>query len=608
MKVAQLSVNNPFVEKNSAQKATLITSDQGTPVASRLSNMPLPNQDDNSEQILLQRVAQDDSAAFFQLWLLHKEHIYRCCLQWMGSQMDAEDAVSEIMLRARQMMPRYADSILNLRAWLTKLGRNLCSTLHDKGKKYSQFFDNLAEIEKMAYDLDLLEQIHGREMVGFLSQGILNLPPRLREPAKRCFLLEESPQEVAISLSLSPALLRKRLQEARTRLQPLVLGYLWHTDGQSSCATPRLRGATPGLRGATPRLRGAEGCKINAQVAVTYSAVQICFPSGVRTFYVPLPNRPTRVKQKLDKLQKHLKAHPNGWKKRQQLADLLYAVGDWEEALAHYRQVQMQQPDLLEVVLQQGQILHLMERQDEATTLYQNALFRVCSVYSEASQHHLRGLMAHSRHDWEAAVKEFKAATSKEADNAAHWHVLGRVHLSRQAPLAALRAFDSALALNPNDLVALSESYDALMALGRFDEARQRVIKTHDLVPHDFLALTRLISERLRQGLLWNKEGEQTKKLIRIARRTTTPEAEALLANYHILRKKPKQGIKVLQKCLTQHPLNATAWYHYALCLFRTGTDLQGAADAIQSAYALDQNDPRIHQAAREILSAAGRS
>ena len=163
-----------------------------------------------------------------------------------------------------------------------------------------------------------------------------------------------------------------------------------------------------------------------------------------------------------------------------------------------------------------------------------------------------------------------------------------------------------ALALDSNDLVALSESYDALVELDRFDEPRERAIKTHDLMPHDFLALERLISECLQQGFVWGDKGEQCKKLIRMARSAMTPAAEVLLANFHFLRNKKKQGIKVLRKCARRHPLNATAWYYYALYLLRTKTSLEEAVYAIQNAHALDPNDQEIYQTMCEILSAAG--
>lgn len=561
--VIETPARKSLVKKNSKQEVRLITSV-------------------DSEKILLQRVGEHDSEAFFQLWLLHQEHLYRCCLRWMGSQMDAEDALSEIMLRARQKLPRYAHSILNLEAWLTKLGRHLCFNLHKKSKTYNKFVQNKQEIEKIAYDASLLDGIFSGELYHFLSQAISNLPPRLSEPARRCFLLQQAPQEVAGVLNLSAALLRKRLQEARIWLKPLLEGYLLRSNGDGE---------------------SNDEPKIKAQLSVIYWPVHACLPNRVKTFYLPLPDKPARVEQKLKKIQKYLKAHPNGWKKRLQLANLLYSIGHWEDALDCYRQVQTQQPDLLEVALQQGQILELMGRADEAVTIYQNTLFRVSS---EPTQHHLRGLIAKSRHDWRKAQKEFDAATIKEPKNAAHWHELGRVCLSRQAYAAACKAFDAALALDANDLVALSESYEALVALDRFDEARQRVIKTYELVPHDFLALQRLISEYLQQGFVWDKKGEQTKKLIRMARGATTPAAEVLLANYHFLRNKPKQGIKVLKKCANRHPLNATAWYYYALYLLRTETDLQEAAYAIQNAHALDQNDQEIYQIMGEILPAAG--
>ena len=75
----------------------------------------------------------------------------------------------------------------------------------------------------------------------------------------------------------------------------------------------------------------------------------------------------------------------------------------------------------------------------------------------------------------EQAAVSFEQATLLEPENTAHWLALGFIYLEKEAPIAALQAFDTVLQLNPNDVVANSHSYDALMMLGNLQQAEQRL-------------------------------------------------------------------------------------------------------------------------------------
>jgi tetratricopeptide (TPR) repeat protein len=46
-----------------------------------------------------------------------------------------------------------------------------------------------------------------------------------------------------------------------------------------------------------------------------------------------------RKKQKLDTLTQYVQRYPSGWKKRLELAEILYEMGNWEQAIEQYQQV-----------------------------------------------------------------------------------------------------------------------------------------------------------------------------------------------------------------------------------------------------------------------------
>ena len=97
------------------------------------------------EQRLLERVSHDPTA-FWPLWRRHEPYLKRCCLKWMGNQQDAEDILSEVMLKAQAVLPSRAEQISNLQAWLTRLSQNVCHDLYRKRTRESTFLEQQKRI------------------------------------------------------------------------------------------------------------------------------------------------------------------------------------------------------------------------------------------------------------------------------------------------------------------------------------------------------------------------------------------------------------------------------------------------------------------------------
>ena len=334
--------------------------------------------------------------------------------------------------------------------------------------------------------------------------------------------------------------------------------------------------------------------------------VQFPQPSGVEmNVHLVLDEKPTRQDQKLKTLSKYIQKYPQGWKKRLELADLLYTMGSWEQAIAEYRQVIERSPQLLNVRLQLGKILQMMKREAEAIEVYGSAL---PLSSNRATQHHIGGLIAVCKGDTQKAIIAFDSAADLEPDKIVHWLALGQVQKGRENPIGALRAFSRVLSLNSNDIVALIYSYDALMAMGDFQEARQKLSRAIALAPDDFQVLQRQLDQRCGMRLVSGEEGKQTKKLISSMLRQAphADEAYKSLAYYHLYRGDWAQGVGVLAEFAEQHPNNPSGWYYYGQCLFHTG-EYQAAAEMMLKAYGLYPNDCEIYRALCEILPVAGR-
>jgi RNA polymerase sigma-70 factor (ECF subfamily) len=154
-----------------------------------------------------------------------------------GIQEDAEDALSRAMLRAWDKLPRYAATITDLRAWLARLISNLCLDIHREKRRRSRGAVSLEEM--MAADREPAPQgertpedsLLSREMMGFVTHALEELPPRLREPFVLRFLKETAYREIAEQLAITTDNTRKRVQQARAMLRARLDSYLLGSAG-----------------------------------------------------------------------------------------------------------------------------------------------------------------------------------------------------------------------------------------------------------------------------------------------------------------------------------------------------------------------------------------
>lgn len=271
-----------------------------------------------------------------------------------------------------------------------------------------------------------------------------------------------------------------------------------------------------------------------------------------------LPEKPVREAQKLETLTKYVQRYPSGWKKRLELADLLYSMGKWPEAVEQYREVIERQSQLIPTQLKLGKILQLMGREKSAIEVYETSLSLVSRLkFSSpelsnitqshmATQSHIIGLIEICRHNFPKAVKAFSSATTFEPDNPSHWLALGQVQRTIGNNLDALKAFEAILSRYPNDIIALINIYDVLIALGNsntqfpfilnvlnqkksktekreninsinnicFKKAEKILNQAIVLAPDNYQVLKRQIEYRCLSKLVSGTEGKKTKKLI----------------------------------------------------------------------------------------------
>ena len=171
-----------------------------------------------------EEAAPDAEAAFWQIWLAHRDYLRQQSLRLSsGNVADAEDALSEAMLRAAQAFPK--SIIRNHRAWLLRLVHNACMDRYRSNHRHKQLAQVITEEAVQAVPaiaarrdrtpedlLSALEQIHD------LQRAMSALPPMLAEPLM-LYLNDLSDGEIAGNLRVTKEVVRKRRQIARAWLR-----------------------------------------------------------------------------------------------------------------------------------------------------------------------------------------------------------------------------------------------------------------------------------------------------------------------------------------------------------------------------------------------------
>ncbi|MEA5420472.1 RNA polymerase sigma factor [Spirulina sp. CCNP1310] len=165
-----------------------------------------------------------DDAGFWSLWLRYEDELYRCCLRWMEDVMDAEDALSAAMLKAKVKL-REQGAVRNERAWLRQLAKNLCMDLHRQRGRRAVGCENLEEVAPDWRQEGLVDWLLQEEFLAFCGEAIASLPPKLREVMVLWVEEDCSYGEIGERLGLSGANVRKRVSQARVILRRRLAEY-----------------------------------------------------------------------------------------------------------------------------------------------------------------------------------------------------------------------------------------------------------------------------------------------------------------------------------------------------------------------------------------------
>lgn len=182
----------------------------------------------SAELIPLQSLSQGDRQVFWQLWLPYEDCLQKNCLIWMnGNVEDAEDAFSQITLKAWDQLFLHADRVTHLRAWLMRFTYNFCMDIHRANKRKAITVETIEEFSEANIVADSLElSLLGDELEIRIRLAIQELPTRLSLPFLMRFEEEMSYGDIAKKLDISKDNAYKRISQARVILKIQISAYL----------------------------------------------------------------------------------------------------------------------------------------------------------------------------------------------------------------------------------------------------------------------------------------------------------------------------------------------------------------------------------------------
>lgn len=200
------------------------------------------------EQNQYKDLPQNNCRDFWQLWESYQDYFYTSCLQWMGGNChDAEDVLSQAMLKALNAWPKYASKTIHPKAWLTQIIYNFCMDVHRKRKREAKLFAN--HLELAAKEEFLESNILHLEKWTYLYQRIESLPDKLRRPFILRYVLEKSYPDIAKQLAISEQNVRQRIKKARSILKKQLNKYLSGEDDTSlDSLSPFLKRVVPTIK------------------------------------------------------------------------------------------------------------------------------------------------------------------------------------------------------------------------------------------------------------------------------------------------------------------------------------------------------------------------
>jgi RNA polymerase sigma-70 factor (ECF subfamily) len=175
-----------------------------------------------SDEQLLRLMLSGDAEAFETLYDRLQGGIYRYALRMTGSPATAEDVTQEVFLSLIQDRCDYDPSKGKVRSYVYGIARHRLIRRLERERNFVSLNDAEGAIDE-AYDRmsvcpDPFLDVAREELVDFVRQAVLSLPPHFREVVVLCYLQELNYADAGEIIGCPIGTVRSRLARARSLL------------------------------------------------------------------------------------------------------------------------------------------------------------------------------------------------------------------------------------------------------------------------------------------------------------------------------------------------------------------------------------------------------
>lgn len=136
----------------------------------------------------------------------YMSRLFQLCYVHLRNHADAEDAVSETLIRYMEKRPAFNEEE-HRKAWILRTAINICRDIHRYRKRHQ--YVNLEDIN------DYVTEEEDRTIVA----SLMNLPEKYKSVLYLYYIEGYKTAEISEILGLSPSAVRKRLQIGRKKLR-----------------------------------------------------------------------------------------------------------------------------------------------------------------------------------------------------------------------------------------------------------------------------------------------------------------------------------------------------------------------------------------------------
>ncbi len=163
--------------------------------------------------------ARSDPDAFIQLYRRHYDAIFRYCAHRLFERQAAEDATSQVFLKAVQHFARFKGNPVQFRSWLYRIAGNVAGDHQRKTARRQRLLERAAREHNIRIAGGASAELSSNDKSAMLHEAMLSLKPRHQTIITLRFFENMKSTEIAKLLGRSAGTIRSQLKRALEELR-----------------------------------------------------------------------------------------------------------------------------------------------------------------------------------------------------------------------------------------------------------------------------------------------------------------------------------------------------------------------------------------------------